>query len=136
MAASWRADIQCPLVLAHRSQTVQREVNTFSDPHSGGAGEEQRLGEQIITASKFLLQPPIIFRGERAGKISRTGREILRKDQPGREGVTPGCEVVEQAPESDQIKLARGIRQRRLLFKERAEPGKPVGIAAQLRELV
>jgi hypothetical protein len=56
-------------------------------------------------------------------------------DQPGLEGLTLGCQVVEQAREIDQITLAGGIGQGRLLFTKKAEPGKPVGIAAQLREL-
>src|SRR5229473_3492886 len=93
------------------------------------------MGEQIVTASEFFLQSLIIFRGESPGKISRPRREILGKDQPGREGVTLGCQVVEQAPEMEQIILARGIGQGRLLFTEGAEPGNPVGIAAQLGEL-
>jgi hypothetical protein len=76
--AEW--NVQRPLVLPHRSQTVRSEVNTFSDPHSGGAGEEERMGEQIVTASEFLFQPLIIFRGEGPWKISRQRREILGND--------------------------------------------------------
>ena len=87
------------------------------------------MGEQIVTASKFFLQPLIIFRGESPGKIARPRGEILGMDQPGLEVLILGCQVVEQAREIDQITLARGIGQGRLLFTKGADPGKPVGIA-------
>ena len=97
--------MQRPLVLSEGPQTVQREINAFSDTHSGGAGEQQGIRRQVIHAAEFLLQPLILFWGERSGKILRLRWEILLEDQPRLEGIAIVAEVQEQAPEAEQIYL-------------------------------
>jgi hypothetical protein len=62
-------------------------------------------------------------------------REILRKDQPGLEGMAGGSKVVEQAAEKDQVYAASLIGQGRILLAEATEPAEQMGIAAQLGEL-
>ena len=44
-------------------------------------------------------------------------------------------QIMEQAPEVEEVLLARAIGQRRMLLAEVTEPAEQVGIAAQLREV-
>jgi hypothetical protein len=70
-----------------------------------------------------------VFGGEGAA------REVLRKDQPGLEGMACGSKVVQQAAEKNQIYPASLIGQGRLLLAEATEPAEQMGVAAQLGEL-
>jgi len=124
--------VQRPSVLSEGPETVQREINAFSNADPGGAGEQQGIRRQVIQAAEFLLQPLILFWGKRSGKILRLRWEILWEDQPGLKGMAVVGEVQEQAPEAKQIYLTSMIGQRRSLLAKATEPPEQVGIAAQL----
>jgi len=83
-------DLQCPLVLSQRSQTVEGEMDTFADADSRGTSEQQGIGEQVIGTAKFLLKQSILFGGERSGKVARLRREVLGEDQGGLQEMARG----------------------------------------------
>jgi hypothetical protein len=80
-------DVQRPLILSQGSQTIQSEVDAFPDADSGGTHEQQRIGWQVIDAAELLLEPLVLFWGERSGKILRQRGKVLGEDQPGLDGV-------------------------------------------------
>ncbi|MCP5115530.1 MAG: hypothetical protein GY953_32285 [bacterium] len=116
------------------AQTVRRQIDAFADANAGGAGERERLGRPVVSAAEFLLEPPVVVREKRPGQIQRSRRKVLATDEARREGMAVGGQVVEQAAEAQQIIAAGFVRQRRILFRQPAEPAEQVGITTQLRE--
>ena len=45
----------------------QRQIEAFADADSGSAGEQERVGSQIISSAQFLLEELIVVGGERSG---------------------------------------------------------------------
>ena len=70
------------------------------------------MGEQIMVAAEFLLETLIVFQGKRPGKVLWPRREVLGENQAGLQGMAYRGQVIEQAPEVEQVFLAGGIAQR------------------------
>jgi hypothetical protein len=90
-----QGDVQRPLILSQGAQTIQCEVDAFADADSRGTCEQQRIRWQVIDAAELLLEPLVLFRGERSGKILRLRRKILGDDQPGLDGMAVVGKVLE-----------------------------------------
>lgn len=74
-------DMHGPLIGSELPQTVQRQIHTLADADSGGAGEQQRPGKQVIAAAQFLLQLLIVCQGKRPGQVEGQRREVLPADE-------------------------------------------------------
>jgi len=98
-----QGDVQCPLLWPYLPQAVQREMDAFADADPGGTDEQQRLGGEIIAAAQFLLQELVLVEGERSGKIAGLGRKVGMTNEIGKKGVTVSGQVVQQAPETNQM---------------------------------
>ena len=70
--------MQRPLFRSELTQTVEWQVDTFSDADSGKASQQEGIGIQVVFAAQFVLEPMIIFRGQRSGEIFRERAEDLR----------------------------------------------------------
>jgi hypothetical protein len=123
-----------PGVSSYLPQAIQTQTDAFADADTCGAHEQQRVGIQVVSATEFLLQELIVLRRKRSGQIPGRRREVLRADKVWRNGVAVGSQIVEHPAKTEQIAAAGLVRQRRLMFAEMAEPGKQVGIAAELGE--
>ena len=88
-------NVQRSLVLGHLTEAVQSQIEAFADADSGGAGEEQRVGGQIICSAQFPLQELVVFRGQRSGQILGQRRKVLAANQVGREGMSMGRQVLQ-----------------------------------------
>jgi hypothetical protein len=44
-----------PLIGAERTQTINREIDTFTDAHAGVTQKQQGVTQQIIAASELVL---------------------------------------------------------------------------------
>jgi hypothetical protein len=75
------------LVIAQRTETVQGEVDAFSETDSGETYKQQRVGVQVVGSPEFLLQQLIVLWGERSGKIMLPGRKIPGEDQSRWQGM-------------------------------------------------
>jgi hypothetical protein len=51
-----------PLAGSERSQTVDSEMNAFSDAHAGVAQKKQCIAREIIAPQQFLLYELILLR--------------------------------------------------------------------------
>jgi hypothetical protein len=91
-------------------------MDAFADADSGGADEQQRMGGEIIAAAQFLLQELVLGEGERSGKIAGWGRKVLMTNEVGKKGVTVSSQVVQQAPETNQMMDAGLVAQGRGWF--------------------
>jgi hypothetical protein len=91
-------------------------MDAFADADSGGADEQQRMGGEVIAAAQFLLQELVLGEGERSGKIVGWGGKVLMTNEIGKKGVTVGGQVVQQAPETNQMMDAGLVAEGRLLF--------------------
>jgi hypothetical protein len=124
------------LVIAQRTETVQGEVDAFSETDSGETDKQQRVGVQVVSSPEFLLQQLIVLWGERSGKIMLPGRKIPGEDQSRWQAMAVVGHFVKQAAELDQISPASGTGQRGIiLFAKPAEPTEQMGIATQLGEV-
>jgi hypothetical protein len=61
-------DMQGPLAGSDLVQTVQGQIEALADADSGGAGEQQGVGRQIVGAAQFLLQELVVLWGKRPGR--------------------------------------------------------------------
>ena len=128
--------MQRPLVIAQRTETVQGEVDAFSETDSGETDKQQRVGVQIVGSPEFLLQQLIVLRGEWSGKVMLPRGKILGENQSGWQGMAVVGQVVEQAAELDEVSPASGIGQRGIILcAKTAEPTEQMGIATQLGEV-
>jgi hypothetical protein len=91
-------------------------MDAFADADSGGADEQQRMGGEVIAAAQFLLQELVLGEGERSGKIAGLGREVLLPNEIGKKGVTVSGQVVQQAPETNEMMHAASVAQGRGWF--------------------
>jgi hypothetical protein len=48
--------MQRPTVITQRPETVQGEVDAFSETDSGATDQQQRVGAQVVRSPEFLLQ--------------------------------------------------------------------------------
>jgi hypothetical protein len=109
-------DVQCPLLWAYLPQAVQTEMDAFADADAGAADEQQGVGGEIIAAAQFLLQELVILEGKRSGKIVGWGGKVLLPNEVGKKGVTVSGQVVQQAPQANQVMEAGLIAQGRGWF--------------------
>jgi|SRR5216684_1887566 len=65
----------------------------------------------------------------------RTGRKILRQDQPGADERVLGGQHVEQAAEPGQVYAASAIGQGWVFLAKTTKPAEKMGVAAQLSDL-
>jgi hypothetical protein len=93
------------------------------------------MGGEIIASAQFLLQELVLLEGERPGKIVGWWRKVLPPNEIGKKGVTVGGQIVQQAPETNEMMDAGSVAEGRLLFAQAAEPAEEMGITAELREL-
>ena len=126
--------MQGPLVWAQVPQAVQGQIEAFADADSSGAGEQERIGSQIVGSSQFLLQELILLQREGTGQIVRLGREILTTNEVGGKGVAVGGQILQQSPEKNEVFNATYVAQGRLFFAQPTEPTEEMRIAAELRE--
>jgi hypothetical protein len=106
-------NVQCPLFGCYVTQTVDWQVDAFSDPDPRDASQQEGIGIQVVCTAQFLLQSLIVFRRQRPGKILRTNREIFADDKAWLEAMPLGSQVVEQAAKTEQALLARMVAHRR-----------------------
>src|SRR5258708_7108572 len=107
--------MQRPFVFSDLTQAVPNQIEAFADADSGGAGQQERIGRQIVSPVQFLLEELIVLRRKRSGQITRMRREVLAANQAVLEGVAVGREVVEQTAETKEAILAGLIAQRGIL---------------------
>jgi hypothetical protein len=91
-------------------------MDAFADADSGAADEQQRIRGEIIAAAQFLLQELVLVEGERSGKITGLGRKVGMTNEMGKKGVTVGGQVVQQAPETNEMMHAASVAQGRGWF--------------------
>ena len=86
--------MQCPLFGSDLTQTVEWQVDTFSDADSGDASQQEGIGIQVVFAAQFVLEALIIFRGQRSGEIFRESRKIFGNNETGLEVVALSGQIV------------------------------------------
>jgi hypothetical protein len=62
-------DMQGPLVRSELSQTVQREIDAFTDADSSGAREQERMGRQVVGPAQLIAEKLIVPWRERSGQM-------------------------------------------------------------------
>jgi len=83
-----------PLFRSDVTQTVEWQVDTFSDADSSKASQQEGIGIWIIFAAQFVLEAMIIFRGQRSGEVFRECRKIFGNNEAGLELVALSCQIV------------------------------------------
>src|SRR5437870_686036 len=126
--------MQRPLIRPELPQTVQRQIDALADADTGEAGEQQRMGRQVVGPAQLLLQPLIVRWGKRPWQILRLWRKIFAANQVRSNGMAVDSQIVQQAAETEQIGPTSFIGQRRLCFTQRTEPAEQMGVAAELTE--
>ena len=96
-------NVECPLVRPDLSQTVPREINTFSDADSCGASEQKCVGRQVVGTAQLVAEQLIVLWRKRSGQILRSRWEVLRADQVRLDGVAIGSQIVKQTAEAKQV---------------------------------
>jgi hypothetical protein len=124
--------MQCPLFGSDVTHTVQCQVDAFSDTDTSDSHQEQRIGVQIVGTTQFLLQPLVVFRRQRPGKVFGTNREVFADDETRLDGMALGGQVVEQTAKAEETLLASVVANRRAQFAKPAKPTQHMGIAAEL----
>ena len=127
-------NMQCPLFGSDVTQTVEWQVDAFSDADSGDARQQERIGIQVVGAAQFLLAGVDRLPGTEAWEIFGTSRKIFADDETGLDGMALGGQVVEQAAKTEQTLLASVVANRRTQLAKPAEPAQHMGIAAELGE--
>ena len=71
-------NVQCPLFGPDMAQTIEWQVDAFSNADPGEASQQESIGIQVVCTAQFLLESLIIFRRQRPGEILRDEPENLR----------------------------------------------------------
>jgi hypothetical protein len=50
-----------PLILAHRAQTIERQIEAFADAHTGVPEEQQGVADPIVTPQQLLLDQLVLL---------------------------------------------------------------------------
>jgi hypothetical protein len=126
-----QGDMQCPLVVGEMPQAVGGEVQKLANAHSGPTQQKQSIGEQIVVGSELLLQTLIVLWRERLRKVVIETWKVFSADQAFLDSMFAAVrQVVEQAPEAQQVQQASSFAEWWILFAQIAEPAQYVGIAA------
>jgi hypothetical protein len=125
-------NMQCPLFGSDLPQTIERQVDAFSNADSGDASQQESVGIQAVCVAHFFLEQLIVFRRQRPGEILRTNRKIFANDETGLEKMALGGQVVEQAAKTEQTLLAGMIPDGRTQLAKPAEPAQHMGITTEL----
>jgi hypothetical protein len=48
--------VQGPLVGTELPQAIQRQIDALADADSSGAGEQERIGREIVGAAQFVAE--------------------------------------------------------------------------------
>jgi hypothetical protein len=88
-------NVQCPLFGRDVTQTIDWQVDAFSNPDSRDTSQQEGIGIQAVGTAQFLLQSLIIFRRQRPGEILGTDRKIFADDEARLETMALGGQVVE-----------------------------------------
>lgn len=62
-------NVQCPLFGCDLAQTIECEVDAFSNSDPGETSQQEGIGIQIVCTAQFLLQPLVVFRRQRPGEV-------------------------------------------------------------------
>ncbi len=73
-------NVQCPLLGSDMTQTIDWQVDAFSNPDSCDTGQQQGIGIQGVCTAQFLLKPSIVFRRQRPGQVLGTNGKIFADD--------------------------------------------------------
>ena len=100
--------MQSPLVLADQSQTIFNEVYTLADADSRGTCEQERIGEPVVSATKFLLKALVLIERECSGQVLRLRWEIFEEYESGLQ-MPLGGKVIQQAAKQVQEAAACSV---------------------------
>ena len=100
--------MQSPLLLADRSQTIFSEVYTLADADSRSTCEQERIGEPVVSATKFLLKALVLIERDWSGQVLRFGREIFEEYESGLQ-MPLGGKVIQQAAKQVQEATACSV---------------------------
>jgi hypothetical protein len=100
--------MQSPLVLPDRSQTIFSEVYTLADADSRSTCEQERIGEPVVSATKFLLKALVLIERECSGQALRLRWEIFEEYESGLQ-MPLGGKVIQQAAKQVQEATACSV---------------------------
>jgi hypothetical protein len=66
---------------------------------------------EVVGTMQFLLEPLIIFRRKGPGEILGANRKIPADNEIGLEGMALEGQILQQAPETEQMLFAGGVAQ-------------------------
>src|SRR6516225_5984485 len=125
--------MQSPLFGPDVAETIQGQVDALSNADPGEASQQESIRIQVVGAAQFLLKSLIIFRRQRPREILGTNRKIFTDNETGRKGMTLEGQIIKQAPKTEQMLLAGGVAQGRILITQPTEPAQHMG-TAELRQ--
>ena len=94
-------------------QTIEWQVDAFSNADSGDASQQESVGIEVVCPAQFLLKSPIIFRRQGSGEILRTCGKVFADDKTGLEGMALKGQIIEQPAKTEQALLAGMVAHRR-----------------------
>jgi hypothetical protein len=94
------------------------------------------VSPERVGAEQLGLEELIVFIGKRSGEIDRQRRKVVGENQVGRDGVALGSQFTQQASEQEQMSPTGLVRKGWLLFAQGDEPGKHMGVASQIGEVI
>jgi hypothetical protein len=65
-------NVQCPLFRRDVTQTIEWQVDAFSNPDPRETSQQEGIGIQAICTVQFFLKSLIVFRRQRPGEILGT----------------------------------------------------------------
>src|SRR5215470_7418265 len=108
-------------------QRIGGEVKKLADAHPGPAQQKQGIGAQIVLGPELLLQTLVVVWRERLGKVLIETRKVFPVDKFLLDGIFAAVgQVVEQAPEAQQIQQAGSFAEGWILFAQVVEPAQDV----------
>jgi hypothetical protein len=69
-------DADCPLLIPEISETIDREIQTFTNPQACDTHEKQSSGFDSTLLAKLITNEKVIFGRKRSGKVFILMREI------------------------------------------------------------
>jgi hypothetical protein len=99
-----KGHVNGPVILAHRAQAVQRQIEALADAHAGVAEEQQGVADAIVAPQQFLLDQAVLFGCQGPWQTPVLARDVVGTNQVGQNGnpFGPG-QFFEDTAETDDV---------------------------------
>jgi hypothetical protein len=72
-----------PLILTDTAQTIERQIEALTDPHTGVPEQQQGVADPIAAPQQFILDQVILLGCERTGQTLVGTRDVVSTDEAG-----------------------------------------------------